>query len=71
MFPLSKSDNASGVDEYVSQLENGLRKAHGTARNTLKTTQRVMERNYDVRVLEREMQYTYWTLRLFRERVRN
>ena len=29
------------------------KKAHETARNTLKSTQRVMKRNYDVRVLER------------------
>ncbi|MCU7901933.1 MAG: DDE-type integrase/transposase/recombinase [Candidatus Thiodiazotropha sp. (ex Lucinoma aequizonata)] len=51
----SSSSKDTGLDEntYINQLVENMRKAHESARSTLKTTQRVMKRNYDLRVLQR------------------
>ncbi|VDI71161.1 COMPASS component SPP1 [Mytilus galloprovincialis] len=50
--PGAKTDESQ--DEYVMRLRDAITSAHEIARNTLKTTQNTMKRDYDVRILERE-----------------
>ena len=52
MFPPKQKD-PKGVEEYVTDLAGLIRKAHEVARNSLKTSQKAMKRNYDLRVLQR------------------
>ena len=52
MFPANQRDPQS-TEEYVNDLAAQIKKAHEVARKTLKTSQRAMKRNYDLRVLQR------------------
>lgn len=52
MFPLPAKQFTS-EDEYVSSLVQSLQNAHKTAREHLKTTQKNMKRNYDLKIMLR------------------
>lgn len=56
MFSSAQDKQQVDPESYVSQLGDTLRKTHEIARDTLKTSQRRMKRNYDLRVLERAYQ---------------
>ena len=52
MFPSNQRDPQS-TEEYVIDIAAQIKKAHVVARKMLKTSQRAMKRNYDLRVLQR------------------
>ncbi len=55
MFGSSKEQSYSGTEEYVVGLEKAIKSAHEIARDTLKTSQLNMKRDYDVKAKENEL----------------
>ena len=53
VFPSPKILPEEDSDLYVKDLVKNMKKAHDTARATLKTSQRIMKAKYDLRVLKR------------------
>lgn len=52
IFPDDKQkEQTVGVDEYVGTLSSNITRAHKVAREKLKTAQKTMKRDYDVKVL--------------------
>ena len=54
MFPSNQLRNDEPNNSYVADLVEEIKRAHNTARETLKMTQKRMKKNYDIRVLERQ-----------------
>ncbi|VDI17251.1 Hypothetical predicted protein [Mytilus galloprovincialis] len=54
MFGKTDEPQYTGTEEYIISLEKALKSAHEIARNTLKTSQAKMKKDYDLRVLERQ-----------------
>ena len=50
VFPFPQQPNTNTLPEYVSELEQTLKQTHKMAREVLKTTQKIMKKNYDLRV---------------------
>ena len=53
MFPNAKAEAPEEYGEYVTNLLQTMKKAHDTARDTLKTSLKRMKRDYDLRILLR------------------
>ena len=53
VFPFPKILPEEDTDLCVKDLVKNMKKAHETARATLKTSQRIMKAKYDLRVLKR------------------
>ena len=51
VFPHPSFSDQIDCDQYVAELSENIKLAHQTARNTLKTTQAIMKRNYDIKTL--------------------
>ncbi|VDI39650.1 Hypothetical predicted protein [Mytilus galloprovincialis] len=54
MFGKTDEPQYTGTEEYIIGLEKSLKSAHEIARNTLKTSQAKMKKDYDLRVFERQ-----------------
>ena len=54
VFPQNESENSDSADDYVSKLRQALRTSHEIARDTLKTTQEIMKRDYDLKIFEKQ-----------------
>jgi hypothetical protein len=52
VFPIRTEQHHDDEDQYVADLMNSITIAHETARDTLKTTQSILKRDYDLKVLE-------------------
>ena len=52
MFPLPRPDAPIDADNYLAELQRNIVIAHEIARDTLKTTQKFMKRDYDLKILE-------------------
>ena len=61
MFPLPTSaKKVDSVDDYCSNLAQAISEAHETARVTLRSTQKRMKRDYDVKVRKWDYQVGNW-----------
>jgi hypothetical protein len=52
VFPGLREQQSLEADEYLASLTESITIAHETARNTLKTMQNILKRDYDLRALE-------------------
>lgn len=54
VYPLTLARHSDkDLDQYLAELIRNICIAHETARDTLKTTQSIMKRNYDLKILEK------------------
>ena len=53
VFPSPNLVPEDDTDAFVQKLVHNMKKAHETARNTLRTSQKVLKAKYDLRVLQR------------------
>lgn len=54
VYPLTLERHSDkDLDQYLAELIRNICIAHETARDTLKTTQSIMKRNYDLKILEK------------------
>ena len=59
VFPIPGDQSDESLDDFVAKLVANIQLAHETARETLKTTQAVMKKDYDIRTYERAYQVGY------------
>lgn len=52
IFPINTGYQFYSKDQYLAELLRNIATAHETARNTLKTTQGILKRDYDLQILE-------------------
>lgn len=54
VYPLTLERHSDkDLDQYLAELIKNICLAHETARDTLKTTQSIMKRDYDLKILEK------------------
>ena len=54
VFPPSQDNEDNTATDYVARLKKSIQISHEIARNTLKTSQDLMKRNYDLRIHENQ-----------------